>query len=85
MSVCYCTATVHYCSSKSDIGVTYNPPDMNFMGKTIKMKFLTEGEEKWYNGTMTSYDGRSGKYSAYFPCDKKTVHILPNDPDIDCS
>ena len=56
------------------------------MGKTIKMKFVTKGGvEKWYKGTITSYDGRTGKYGVYFPCDKQTVFILPDDPDIDCN
>ena len=52
----------------------------------IKIKFSVKGGvEKWYKGTVTSYDGRSGKYGAYFPCDKQTVCILPDDPDIDCT
>ena len=73
-------------SSNNDIGVIYNPPDLSLMGKTIKMKFATkEGVEKWYKGTITSHDGRTGKYGVYFPCDKQTVFILPNDPDIDCN
>ena len=63
MSVCYsdCIATVHCCSSKKDIGATYNPPDISLMGKTIKMKLLTGGEEKWYKITVKSCERRSGK------------------------
>ena len=57
-------------------GMIYNPPDLNLMGKSIKMKFATKGQvEKWYKGTVTSYEGRSGKYGVYFPCGKQTVYI----------
>ena len=73
-------------SSQNDIGAIYNPPDLSLMEKTIKMKFsIKGGVEKWYKGTVISYDGRSWKYGVYFPCDKQTVFILPDDPYIDCS
>ena len=76
---------LHAYSSQNDIGVIYNPPDLSLMGKSIKMKFsIKGGMEKWYKGTVTSYGG-SGKYGVYFPCDKQTVFILPDDPDIDYS
>ena len=31
-----------YCLN-NDIGVIYNPPDLNLMGKTTKIKFSTKG------------------------------------------
>ena len=73
-------------SSQNDVDVIYNPPDLSLMGKTIKMKFpIKVGVEKWCKGTVPSHDGRSGKLGVYFPCDKQTCFILPDDPDIDCS
>ena len=98
MSVCYsdCITTVYCCSSKKDIGVTYNPPDRRLMGKTIKMKFLTGDEEKWYKITVKSCDRRSGKqaiqgsrlstsHMVQKPYTKGLHTYLPNDLDIDCS
>ena len=61
-------------SSQNDVGVIYSPPDLSLMGKTIKMKFsIKVGVEKWCRGTVPSYNGRSGKYGVYSPCDKQTI------------
>ena len=50
------------------------------------MKFVTKGGvEKWHKGMTTLYDGRTGEYEVYFPCDKQAIFILPNEPDIDCN
>ena len=68
-------------SLNNDIDVIYNPPDLNLMGKTTKIKFATKrGVE---NGIKGQKHGRTGKYGVYFSCDKQIILILPNDPDID--
>ena len=60
------------------------------------MKFkVASGKTEWFKGQITKYDGLTGKYGIYFPCDGETVlnklHVLviwihinvyPNDKDM---
>jgi len=45
------------------------------------MKFLIRdtGRTQLFDGQITTYDGLTGKYSVYFPCDGKTVYIYLDD------
>ena len=40
------------------------------LGKCARRKFENESEnEQWYEGVISSYNGLTGKYGIYFPCD----------------
>jgi len=63
--------------------VFYKPPNMEYLGRHLKMKFLIRdtGRTQLY-GQITTYDGLMGKYGVYFPCDGKTVYIYLDDKDV---
>ena len=46
------------------------------------MKFNVNGKTEWFKGIVNAYDGLTGKYGVYFPCDKQTVYMLEGDKDI---
>ena len=46
------------------------------------MKFTVNCKLQWFKGIVNAYDGLTGKYGVYFPCDKQTVYILEDDKDI---
>ena len=60
----------------------YKPPDMTLFGKSVEMKFKVSGKIQWFKGQITMYDGLTGKYGIYFPCDGETVYVYPNDKDL---
>ena len=43
----------------------------------MKVKFLVKesGKEEWFDGMIISYNGMSGLYGIYFPCDGQTVEM----------
>ena len=53
MHVYYLHAYIFVYSSQNDVGVIYNPPDLDLMGKTIKMKFSIKVEVE--SGTKGQY------------------------------
>ena len=52
------------------------------IGKRAKMKFDNKGEEKWYEGVVSSYNVITGKYGIYFPCDGTTEETSYDDADL---
>ena len=60
------------------------------MGKNVQVKFTVDKgsnskekpKDKWFDGIVAAYDGVTGKYGIYFPCDQQTVYMLPNDADL---
>jgi len=56
----------------------------NTWGDIYKRKFLIRdtGRTQLFDGQITTYDGLTGKYSVYFPCDGKTVYIYLDDKDV---
>ena len=44
-------------------------------GKSVEMKFKVSGKIQWFKGQITMYDGLTGKYEIYFPCDGETVCV----------
>ena len=60
----------------------YKPPDITLFGKSVEMKFKVPGKIQWFKGQITMYDGLTGKYGIYFPCDSETVYVYPNDKDL---
>ena len=69
-------------NEESGSGSTYKPPDLSLMGKKLKMRFKVNGKIQWFEGQITNYDGLTGKYGVYFPIDKETIYIFPNDKDV---
>ena len=57
---------------------------MSLMGKKVKMQFFIEdtGKNEDFIGQITTYDGVTGKYGVYFPCDEEVVYVSPDDEDI---
>ena len=53
------------------------------MGKCVRMRFEVSGSEKWYDGVISAYNGVTGKYGVYFPCDKETVEVSLDDEDME--
>ena len=45
------------------------------VGKRARMKFGDGGEEKWYEGVISSYNVITGKYGVYSPCDGTTITL----------
>ena len=40
------------------------------------MKFkVASGKTEWFKGQITKYDGLTGKYGIYFPCDGETICV----------
>jgi len=65
---------------KSDIGVTYNPPDMNLInGENYQDEVPHRG---WGEMVQRNREIESTVFTSHVT---KTVHILPNDHDIDCN
>ena len=60
----------------------YKAPNENMLGRKLQIKFNVKGKTEWFKGTVNSYDGLTGKYGFYFPCDKQTVYMLEDDKDI---
>ena len=48
------------------------------------MRFSVNKKIKWFNGQISSYDGRTGKYGIFFPIasDGETVFVFSNDKDV---
>ena len=68
----------------STVEISYKPPDVSFMGRTLKMKFHVEdtGIDQYFTGKIMNYDGCTGKYGVYFPSDGEVVYIYPDDEDV---
>ena len=57
-------------------------PEM--IGRNVRMKFeVKPGVQSWLRGVIYSYNGLTGKYAVYFPCDKQTVETDLDDSDLD--
>ena len=52
------------------------------LGRKLMMKFTVSCKLQWFKGIVNAYEGLTGKYGVYFPCDKQTVNILEDDKDI---
>ena len=52
------------------------------LGRKLMMKFTVNCKLQQFKGIVNAYDGLTGKYGVYFPCDKQTVYILEDDKDI---
>ena len=51
--------------------------------KAVEMKFKVSGKIQWFKGQITMYDGLTGKYGIYFPCDGETVYVYSNDKGVE--
>ena len=59
-----------------------NHPEI--LGKRARMRFESEsGKEEWYEGVISSYNGLTGKFGLYFPCDGKTEDASFDDEDME--
>ena len=48
------------------------------------MKFESAaGEDEWYDEIICSYNGMTGKYGVYFPCDGQTEEASFHDDDME--
>jgi len=63
---------------------TYKPPDVQYMGRQLKMRLRVEetGKLQWFKGEILNYDPTSGQYGVFFPSDNQTIHVHPNDKDV---
>ena len=54
------------------------------MRENVQVKFLVKeaGEEEWFDGVIVSYNGISGQYGVFFPCDGETVELSLDDHDL---
>ena len=58
------------------VTVVYKPPNTTLFGKAVEMKFkVVSGKTPWFKFQISNYDGLTGKYRIYFPCDGETVCI----------
>ena len=63
--------------------VQYIPNDHpEVLGKRARMKFETTSGEEWC-GVISSYNGLTGKFGIYFPCDGKTEDTSLDDEDME--
>ena len=71
-------------AKSSDTTCSYKPPDMQYMGRKLKMRFRLEdtGKIQWFDGQILNYNPSSGHYGVYFPSDHQTIYIHPNDKDV---
>ena len=54
------------------------------LGKRARMKFESpSGQDEWYDGIICSYNGMTGKYGIYFPCDDQTEEASFDDDDME--
>ena len=58
------------------LAATKKNPDMQYMGRKLKMCFRLEdtGKIQWFDGQILNYDPSSGQYGVYFPSDHQTMH-----------
>ena len=63
---------------------SYQPPNLQYMGRKLKMRFRLEdtGKIQWFDGQILNYDPSSGQYGVYFPSDHQTIYIHPDDKDV---
>ena len=63
---------------------TYKPPDVQYMGRQLKMRFRVEemGKLQWFKGQILNYDPTSDQYGVFFPSVNQTIYIHPNDKDV---
>ena len=70
----------HYRKSDSNAGLSssklYKAPKESML---VMMKFTVNHKQQWI---VNAYDGLTGKYGIYFPCDKQTVYIREDNKDI---
>ena len=90
----FCFYTFHFRTDSAvtvvntfDLGLTMQqldkPPNTTLFGKAVEMKFkVASGKTQWFKGQISNYDGLTGKYRIYFPCDGETVYVYPNDKDM---
>ena len=54
------------------------------MGNQVKVKFQIDDSDKeeWFDGVDVMYNGMSGDYGMFFPCDGKTVDISLDSDDL---
>ena len=70
------------CDSNTASSPLYKAPKESMLGRKLLMKFNVNGKTEWFKGIVNAYDGLTGKYGVYFPCDKQTVYILEGNKDI---
>ena len=73
LAVCVDNSTVQY--------IPNDHPEV--LVKQARMKFETTSGEEWYEGVISSYNGLTGKFGIYFPCDGKTEDTSLDDEDIE--
>ena len=68
-------------AKSSDTTCSYKPPEMQYMGRKLKMRFRLEdtGKIQWFDGQILN---SSGQYDVYFPSDHQTIYKHPNDKDV---
>ena len=67
------------------VTIVYKPPNtiVTLFGKAAKIKLkVVSGKTQWFKGQISNYDGLTGKYGTYFPCDGENVYVYPNYKDM---
>ena len=87
-SISYCEKTesvkcqyYRKCDSNASLSKLYKAPKESMLGRKLMMKFNVNHKPQWFKGIVNAYDGLTGKYGVYFPCDKQTVYIQVDDKD----
>ena len=65
--------------------VAYIPnPHPEVMGRQVKVKFQIgdSDNEEWFEGVIFTYNGMTGDYGVFFPCDGQTVDISLDSADL---
>ena len=70
--------------SSDTAACSYQPPNLQYMGGKLKMRFRLEdtGKIQWFDGQILNYDPSSGQYGVYFPSDHQIIYIHPDDKDV---
>ena len=53
--------------------------DTTLFEKAVEMNSRWHQERQCFKGRITKYDGLTGKYRVYCPCDGETVYVYPSD------
>ena len=62
------------CNSNIASSSLYKASKESMLGRKLMMKFTVNCKLQWFKGIDNTYDGLTGKYGVYFPCDKQTVY-----------
>ena len=67
-------------AKSSDTTCRYKPPDLQYMGRKLKIHFRIKdtGKIQWYDGQILNYryDSSSGQYGVHFLSDQQTIILL---------